>query len=81
MTYNPEAKIQQFIKESVLEDKNINLNKLKEAKDSIDEITKSFEILEKEIMILMKSYRHSMIMLVLILDLRKIMQNVFTKNY
>lgn len=49
MTYNPEAKIQQFIKESVLEDKNINLNKLKEAKDSIDEITKSFEILEKEI--------------------------------
>ncbi len=49
MTYNPEAKIQQFIKESVLEDKNINLNKLKEAKDSIDEITASFEILEKEI--------------------------------
>lgn len=49
MTYNPEAKIQQFIKESVLEDKNINLNKLKEAKDSIDEITKSFEVLEKEI--------------------------------
>ena len=49
MTYNPEAKIQQFIKESVLEDKNINLNKLKEAKDSIDEITKSFEILEKVI--------------------------------
>ncbi len=49
MTYNPEAKIQQFIKESVLEDKNINLNKLKEAKESIDEITKSFEVLEKEI--------------------------------
>lgn len=49
MTYNPEAKIQQFIKESVLEDKNINLNKLKEAKDSIDNITASFEILEKEI--------------------------------
>lgn len=49
MTYNPEAKIQQFIKESVLEDKNINLNKLKEAKDSIDDITASFEVLEKEI--------------------------------
>lgn len=49
MTYNPEAKIQQFIKESVLEDKNINLNKLKEAKDSIDEISASFNILEKEI--------------------------------
>ncbi len=49
MTYNPEAKIQQFIKESVLEDKNINLNKLKEAKNSIDDITASFEILEKEI--------------------------------
>ena len=49
MTYNPEAKIQQFIKESVLEDKNINLNKLKEAKDSIDDITVSFEVLEKEI--------------------------------
>lgn len=49
MTYNPEAKIQQFIKESVLEDKNINLNKLKEAKESIDDITKSFEVLEKEI--------------------------------
>ena len=49
MTYNPEAKIQQFIKESVLEDKNINLNKLKEAKDNIDAITLSFEVLEKEI--------------------------------
>lgn len=49
MTYNPEAKIQQFIKESVLEDKNINLNKLKEAKESIDDITRSFEVLEKEI--------------------------------
>lgn len=49
MTYNPEAKIQQFIKESILEDKNINLNKLKEAKEGIDDITKSFEVLEKEI--------------------------------
>lgn len=49
MTYNPEAKIQQFIKESVLEDKKVSLNKLKEAKDSIDEITKSFSLLEKEI--------------------------------
>ncbi|MDY5653179.1 MAG: SbcC/MukB-like Walker B domain-containing protein [Erysipelotrichaceae bacterium] len=49
MTYNPEAKIQQFIKESVLEDRNINLNKLKEAKEGIDSITVSFEILEKEI--------------------------------
>ncbi len=49
MTYNPEAKIQQFIKESVLEDKSINLNKLKEAKEGIDDIEKSFEVLEKEI--------------------------------
>lgn len=49
MTYNPEAKIQQFIKDSVLEDKSINLSKLKEAKDSIDDINASFEILEKEI--------------------------------
>ena len=49
MTYNPEAKIQQFIKDSVLEDKFININKLKEAKSSIDEITASFDSLEKEI--------------------------------
>lgn len=49
MTYNPEAKIQQFIKESVLEEKNINLNKLKEAKNSIDDITSSFEMIEREI--------------------------------
>lgn len=49
MTYNPEAKIQQFIKESVLEEKNINLKKLKEAKEGIDDIKASFEILEKEI--------------------------------
>ena len=49
MTYNPEAKIKPFIKESVLEEKNINLNKLKEAKNSIDDITVSFEVLEKEI--------------------------------
>ena len=49
MTYNPEAKIQQFIKQSVLEEKNISLKKLKESKTSIDEITKSFEILENEV--------------------------------
>lgn len=49
MTYNPKAKIRQFIKESVLEDKNIKLNKLKEAKESIDDIKKSFDVLEKEI--------------------------------
>lgn len=49
MTYNPEAKIQQFIKESVLEDKKINLKKLKEAKDNIDDLHASFQILEKEI--------------------------------
>lgn len=49
MTYNPEARIQQFIKESVLEEKKINLAKLKEAKDNIDELTKSLEKIEKEI--------------------------------
>ncbi|MGM9942150.1 MAG: SbcC/MukB-like Walker B domain-containing protein [Bulleidia sp.] len=50
MTYNPEAKIQQFIKDSVLEEKSINLNKLKDAKLSIDDITKTFESIENEIM-------------------------------
>ena len=52
MTYNPNAKIQEFIKASILEDKSINLNKLKEAKRGIDDISTSFDLIEHEISLL-----------------------------
>ena len=43
MAYNPAAKIQEFIKESVLEEHDINFDKLKEAKKNIEQINGSLE--------------------------------------
>lgn len=52
MSYNPKAKIEEFIKESVLEEHNVKFDKLKESKKSIDKINKTLERINKEISLL-----------------------------
>ena len=49
MTYNPGAKIQEFIKESVLEEHNVKFENLKEAKRNIDRLNRSFDQINKEV--------------------------------
>ena len=49
MAYNPAAKIQEFIKESVLVDHPVKFDKLKEAKKNIEQINLSLEQINKEI--------------------------------
>lgn len=49
MAYNPAAKIQEFIKESVLEEHDVNFDKLKEAKKNIEQINGSLEQINHEL--------------------------------
>lgn len=49
MTYNPAAKIQQFIKESVLEAKDINFDKLRDAKNYIEKMNQTLELIKVEL--------------------------------
>lgn len=49
MAYNPAAKIQEFIKESVLEEHDVNFDKLKEAKKNIEQINGSLEKIKQEL--------------------------------
>ncbi len=49
LTYNPNAKIREFIRESVLEEHDINFDKLRDAKNSIDEITRRLDLIKHEI--------------------------------
>lgn len=49
MTYNPAAKIQQFIKESVLEAKDINFDKLRDAKNYIEKINQTLDLIKIEL--------------------------------
>lgn len=49
MAYNPAAKIQEFIQESVLEEHDINFDKLKEAKKNIEQINGSLEQINQEL--------------------------------
>lgn len=49
MAYNPAAKIQEFIKESVLEEHDVNFDKLKEAKKNIEQINGSLEQINQEL--------------------------------
>lgn len=49
MAYNPAAKIQEFIKESVLEEHPVRFEKLKEAKENIERINNSLELINQEI--------------------------------
>lgn len=49
MSYDPNAKIDQFIRESVLEKKKVDFSKLVDAKNNIDTLTANFEIIDEEI--------------------------------
>lgn len=49
MSYDPNAKIDQFIRESVLEEKKVDFTKLVEAKNNIDRLNANFEIIDAEI--------------------------------
>lgn len=49
MTYNPAAKIQEFIKESVLEAHDINFDKLRDAKNNIEKINTTLQLIHEEV--------------------------------
>lgn len=49
MSYDPDAKIDQFIRESVLEEKKVDLSKLVEAKNNIETLSATFEKIDAEI--------------------------------
>lgn len=49
MSYDPNAKIDQFIRESVLEEKKVDFSKLVAAKNNIDALNANFAIIDAEI--------------------------------
>lgn len=49
MSYDPDSKIDQFIRESVLEEKKVDLSKLVEAKNNIETLNATFEKIDAEI--------------------------------
>ncbi len=49
MTYDPDAKIDQFIRESVLEDRKVDFSKLIEAKENIDRLNGTFDGIQREL--------------------------------
>lgn len=49
MSYDPNAKIDQFIRESVLEEKKVDFSKLIAAKNNIDTLNANFAIIDTEI--------------------------------
>ena len=49
MSYDPDAKIDQFIRECVLEEKKVDFSKLIETKNNIDTLTVTFEAIDGEI--------------------------------
>lgn len=49
MSYDPDARIDQFIRESVLEEKKVDFSKLVEAKNNIDSLNATFEKIDAEI--------------------------------
>lgn len=49
MSYDPNAKIDQFIRESVLEEKKVDFSKLVAAKNNIDTLNVNFAIIDAEI--------------------------------
>ncbi len=49
MSYDPDAKIDQFIRESVLEKKKVDFSKLVEAKNNIDTLNMNFATIDAEI--------------------------------
>ena len=49
MSYDPAAKIDRFIRESVLEEKNVDFSKLIEAKNNIERLNHTFHAVQEEI--------------------------------
>ena len=49
MSYDPEARIDRFIRESVLEEKNVDFSKLVEAKNNIERLNAAFCVVQEEI--------------------------------
>lgn len=49
MSYDPEAKIDRFIRESVLEERNVDFTKLIEAKTNIERLNMTFHAVQEEI--------------------------------
>ena len=49
MSYDPNAKIDRFIRESVLEEKNVDFTKLIEAKGNIERLNETFSMIQEEI--------------------------------
>ena len=49
MSYDPEAKIDRFIRESVLEERNVDFTKLIEAKNNIERLNAAFQTVQAEI--------------------------------
>ena len=49
MSYNPDAKIDRFIRESVLEERNVDFGKLIEARGYIERLNDTFHMIEDEI--------------------------------
>lgn len=49
MSYDPEAKIDRFIRESVLEEKKVDFTKLIEAKNNIERLNDTFHVVQEEI--------------------------------
>ncbi len=49
MAYDPNAKIDRFIRESVLEEKNVDFSKLVEAKRNIERLNDTFSLVQEEV--------------------------------
>ena len=49
MSYDPNARIDQFIRESVLEERNVDFKKLIEAKENIEQLNDNFNMIQEEI--------------------------------
>lgn len=49
MSYDPNAKIDRFIRESVLEEKNVDFSKLIEAKGNIERLNETFSLIQEEV--------------------------------
>lgn len=54
MSYDPDARVDRFIRESVLEEKNVDFTKLIEAKGNIERLNRTFQMIEGEIIELEK---------------------------
>lgn len=49
MSYDPDARVDRFIRESVLEEKNVDFSKLIEAKENIERLNHTFQMIAEEV--------------------------------